>query len=71
MQPTAVFLPGGFHGQRSLAGQSSWGGKESDMTERLSTAQHQETLIRGSCRAIFMARLCMYISVCICAHAKA
>ena len=27
------------HGQRSLAGYSSWGHKELDMTERLSTAQ--------------------------------
>ena len=32
-QPVAVFLPGKFHGQRSLAGYSSWGCKESDMTE--------------------------------------
>ena len=32
-QPTPVFLPGKFHGQRSLAGYSSWGCKESDMTE--------------------------------------
>ena len=30
-----VFLPGEFHGQGSLAGYSSWGCKESDMTERL------------------------------------
>ena len=28
-----VFLPGKFHGQRSLAGYSSWGRKESDTTE--------------------------------------
>ena len=35
-QPTPVFLPGEFHGQRSLKGYSSWGGKESDRTERLS-----------------------------------
>ena len=28
-QPTAVFLPGEFHGQ-SLAGYSPWGPKESD-----------------------------------------
>ena len=28
------------HGQRSLAGYSPWGHKESDRTERLSTAQH-------------------------------
>ena len=32
-QPTPVFLPGKSHGQRSLAGYSSWGHKESDMTE--------------------------------------
>ena len=32
-QPTPVFLPGEFHGQRSLAGCSPWGHKESDMTE--------------------------------------
>ena len=25
MQPTPVFLPGEFHGQRSLAGYSLWG----------------------------------------------
>ena len=28
-----VFLPGEFHGQRSLAGCSQWGHKESDTTE--------------------------------------
>ena len=32
-QPTPVFLPGESHGQRSLAGYSSWGRKELDMTE--------------------------------------
>ena len=35
-QPTPVFLPGEIHGQRSLAGYSSWDCKESDMTEQLS-----------------------------------
>ena len=30
--PTPVFLPGEFHGQRSLAGYSSWGLRESDAT---------------------------------------
>ena len=34
-QPTPVFLPGETRGQRSLAGYSPWGCKESDMTERL------------------------------------
>ena len=33
--PTLVFLPGEFHGQRSLVGYSPWGWKESDMTEWL------------------------------------
>ena len=32
-QPTPVILPGEFHGQRSLAGYSPWGHKESDTTE--------------------------------------
>src|SRR5574340_1103377 len=32
---TPVFLPGESHGQRSLAGYSPWGCKESDTTERL------------------------------------
>ena len=31
--PTPVFLPGESHGQRSLAGYSPWGRRESDMTE--------------------------------------
>ena len=30
MQPTPVFLPGESHGQKSLAGYSPWGHKESD-----------------------------------------
>ena len=34
-QPTPVFLPGEFYGERSLAGYSSWGHKESDVTEPL------------------------------------
>ena len=38
MQPTPVFLPGKSHEQNSLVGYSSWGHKESDMTQRLSTA---------------------------------
>ena len=41
-QLTPVFLPGKFHGQRSLAGYSPWGHKESDTTERLSTHVHMQ-----------------------------
>ena len=32
-QPTPVFLPGEFHGKRSLAGYSLWDHKELDTTE--------------------------------------
>ena len=39
MAPTPVFLPGESHGQRSKAGYSLWGHKESDMTRQL-TLQH-------------------------------
>ena len=35
MAPCSVFLSGKFHGQRSLAGYSPLGHKESDTTERL------------------------------------
>ena len=34
MATTPVFLPGEFHGQRSLAGYGPWGRQESDMTGR-------------------------------------
>ena len=34
-QSTPVFLPGKFHGLRSLVGYSPWGRKESDTTEHL------------------------------------
>ena len=33
-QPTPVFLPGESHGQKSLAGYSPWGRRESDRTEK-------------------------------------
>ena len=43
-QPIPVFLLGKFHGQRSLAGYSPWGHKESDMTEPLSLSQDSLSL---------------------------
>ena len=42
-QPAPVFLPGKFHGQRSLADYSPWGCKESDMTEQLNRNTHTQT----------------------------
>ena len=32
-QPTSVFLPANFHGQRTMASYSPWGQKELDVTE--------------------------------------
>ena len=40
-QPTLVFLPEKFHGQRSPVGSSTWGHKESDMTK--CTCTHANT----------------------------
>ena len=37
MASAPVFSPGKSHGQRSLAGYSPWGHKESDTAEQLST----------------------------------
>ena len=34
-QPTVVFLPGEFNGQRILVGYSPWGPKESDPTKHI------------------------------------
>ena len=44
-QPTLGFLPGEFQGQRSLAGYSSWGHKESDTTEQLTFSVIVVTLL--------------------------
>ena len=37
-QPTAVFFPGEFHGERSLVGYSPWGHEELDVTEGLTVS---------------------------------
>ena len=44
-QPTSVFLPGQFHGQRSLVGYSPWGRKKADTTEWLSTHIHTDYIL--------------------------
>ena len=49
------------HGQRSLVGYSPWGCKESDMTKRLSTAQH--TIQRKSSCHSFRANFLIFPEV--------
>ena len=39
-QPTPIFLPGKFHGERSLASCSPWGRKGSDTTEHVPIHAH-------------------------------
>ena len=43
-QPTSLFLPRKFHGQRNLMGCSPWGHKESDMTKQL-TQTHTVSVV--------------------------
>ena len=52
--PTSVFLPGEFHRQRSLAGYSPPGHKESDITERLTlhTTKDFEVTVEELCWAL-------------------
>ena len=50
-QPTPVFLPGTFQGQRSLVGYSPYGRRESDMTEQLHTHTHTHT---EDCRTLLL-----------------
>ena len=58
MATTPVLLPGESHGQRSLAGYSPWGCKESDTTGRLSTAQHTRNRCRlGACVGLALEAL--------------
>ena len=45
-QPTLIFLPGEFHGQRSLEGHSLGGHKESDTTENAHVRAHTRTATR-------------------------
>ena len=46
-QPTPVFFPGKFHGQKSLARGSPWGHKEPDMTEWLGMQKLTHTCTQG------------------------
>ena len=61
-QPTPLFLPGEFHGQRSLVGYNPWGCKELDTIEQL-THSHKHTLNIYSFKGSFPLQI-KYCSVC-------
>ena len=68
--PIPVFLPGKFHGQRSLVGYSPWGHKESDTTEQLTYCFLDSTYIYVNIRDLFfsfwISSYCMIDSRFIC-----
>ena len=49
-QPTAIFLPGKSHGQRSLVGYNSWGLKELNTIWRLNNNRNNTYLSRSGCK---------------------
>ena len=54
-QTTSVFLPGKSHGHRSRVGYSPWGGKESDMTERIHFHFHRSFLACYNLTCLFFS----------------
>ena len=59
-QLTSAFLPGKSHRQRSLAGNSPWGHKESDTTEHTYTHKCYKTFNRLSCFLVVFCLLFTY-----------
>jgi len=58
-QPTPVFLPGEFHGQRSLVDYSPWDCKESDMTEQLTLRYFKNKSLLS-----FLKNFCVFYLMC-------
>ena len=60
----SVFLPGKYHGQRSLVGYNPWGHKESDTTEQLHSCLHA-TLLHIKLNLFFSHVNLSYINIII------
>ena len=58
-QTTPVFLPGKFHGQRSLVGYSPRSHKESDVTEGTPTCAHTHTFTWWLLDSVFILSECL------------
>ena len=67
MELIPVFLPGGFPGQRSLAGYSPWGLKESDRTETtLSPSLFKYCSVRKHVpKGMIMQKNCLFFFICL------
>ena len=59
-QLTPGFLPGKSHGQKSLAGYSPWGHKESDTTEQLTQQQINPALHSARSQFLTLKRFLSY-----------
>ena len=70
-KPTPVFLPGEFHGQRSLAGYSPWGCKKSDMIEQLTLTCNLVVFCSGMLRFLSFSLLCNYCRFLLSGYYKA
>ena len=56
-QPTLVFLPGKFHGQRRLVSYSLWGRKESDINEDMCVHTHMCST-KHLCVCVCVCKIC-------------
>ena len=63
-QPTPVFLPGKFHGQKSLVGYSPWSCKESDTDEQLNTHTCLWSFLAKNEVSFSRAGLCHIVDTC-------
>ena len=61
-QPTPVFWPGEFHGQRSLVGYSPWGHKDLDTAEQLNKKKFLRPLITNKTEHFFIFTGNLYFS---------
>ena len=67
-QPTPIFLPGKFHGQRSMAAYSLWGCKESDRTEHARAHTHTHTIALQCCVSFchimkWISYICIFVFI--------
>ena len=60
-QPTPVFLPGKFHGQKNLVGYSPWGCRELDTTEH--THKERRKTVWTQMQVCMCVCVCVYVCV--------
>ena len=69
-QPTPVLLPGKSHGEKSLAGYSSWGCKELDMIDCVCACACTHTHIRESVWIVAWQKRAFYLLLINCSFTR-